>query len=361
MKMKTAAKTTTSQSARLLLRPSATGMIALGAVRQVALIAALWLVGHAITTADAVAARPAFTDGASHYLTVEVAHDRITLIARDAAVHDILQEIAHQMGLVVIVDKPIVRRIDLELDQRSLHHSLRRILRRESYALHLGAGATSASPTPGGTLWVFSNSSTNGSVGPNSAIAAATHTAIEQLRSQLLNGSRRDRLEAIKGLRRLNTPQAIGPLRIALSDQDQQIWVKAIYAMTAIGGDEALQALAAATADDNVGVREAATYALGMIGGARAAEVLEWALFDSDHAVREAAIEAFADIGGDQSARALGGTLYDENVILRAHTVDALGEIGGESSLLLLQHALLDRDRAIRNAAAGHLANMPPR
>ncbi len=337
--------------------------VTISAARKAGLVAGLLLFVSGVMAQDVFEDRQVSTDSATSYLRVEMSDGLVTLKAHDVGVRDVLDEIARQSDLVIVSYNPLDGRLTLELERLPLSEALRRIMRGQSYLLYLAQTATGARNANHGrrsTLWVFSDGSANdpGHTGAVRQSLRETTSAIEVLQSQLMSNDVRIRQEAIKGLRRLKSNEAVTPLSVALADEDRKVRVKAIYALAYIGGDDAVAALATTSADENAWVRAETAYALGTLGGDTAIQVLKHALHDADADVRESAIEAFTEIGGGQSARALAIALQDTDASLRVDAVEALGEIGGETALRLLKQASEDQDSAVQKAANDALAEL---
>ena len=243
------------------------------------------------------------------FLNAEITSGIVTLKAHDVTVKQLVEQIAHQGGIRLLLYKPLDERVTLEFRQLPMQQALDRILRGQNYALQCVQPLCSA-VDPGekvqGTLWVFSDE---------------TH-----------------RNEAVS--------------------DDTDVRLAAVSDPADTGSDQPAVILATALGDRDASVREEAVDVLSEINGEVAIPFLEQALIDPDSDVREAAIAALTDIGGDQAARALATALNDENAALREDAVDALGDIGGKTATGLLQQALTDQENTIREAAADYLAEL---
>ncbi len=268
------------------------------------------------------------------YLRVEVADDIVTAKACDVPVKDVLDEIAHQSGLIVVSHDPLDKRITITMDQVTLPEAVDRILGDQSFALRYiepWSGAAYANAESSNKLWVFSQGA-----------------AISNVRRDSAEHSRRSYSDA-----------DIGSLSVDLAADDSKLRVRALTALATVDSDPGASALAAAAlSDPDASVRAEAVYALGEIGDDAGVQLLGQALLDPDDQVREAAVEAFADIGGEASVRALAVALNDANPVLREGAVDALGEIGGQTAIYLLRQALTDEETNIREAAAEYLTEL---
>jgi HEAT repeat protein len=302
-------------------------------------------------------------DGSSTPLQIDIVDDLVSLNARDVPVENLLDEIARQTDLIVVLHGPLEHRITLELNQFSLAETLRHILRDVSFALYEAKNESAVkNPRHRATLWVFSgetaNPMTHTAMQLRPSSASSSTVDIESLESDMVNGETHIRKRAVKGLRKLDANDAITPLSLALVDEDEDVRVKAVYALADIGGDEAAASLSTALNDASAWVRTEAAYALGATGGDTAIQVLKQAMRDTDQDVRESAIEAYTDIGGEDSARALAMALDDPNTSLQIEAVDGLGEIGGDAAIQVLQHAIDHKKYAVREAVIEALVDI---
>ena len=237
----------------------------------------------------------------------------VSIVANDAAVADVIQEIVAKGNLRVVQHANLSGTISLEIAHATLPVALDRILQDVSYQLFQSAPGH---PVPG-TLWIFSDGAT---------VAATTNLFFEAV---ILHGSVAEKKEAIRELRRLGTPDAVGILSLAVSDNDSRVNGPALEALAAIGSDAALAAIASATADADPWLRGQAVNALSSGDSESALAYLEMAFTDSDPNVRLAVIEAFADNPNNQSAAILSLALSDEDPTVRMFAVEALEDIGG--------------------------------
>ncbi len=262
---------------------------------------------------------PAQRATAATDLYVEVIGDLVTVRARDVTVRNVLQEIARQGDLVLVLRDALDERITLEFERLPLPEAMQRVLRDRDYTLQYVRPPARAGNDQANRLWVLSDAAEDSRVRNSKALAA----------------------------NEANTPSSLG-----LMHESPAVRLKAVSELADSGGPEATAALAvAALSDADDSVREEAVHALGEMGEETGVPVLEHALKDPDARVREAAIDAFVNLGGDDSARALAVALSDRDAAIRAEAVKALGEIGGETALRLLRQAMTDENSTIREAA----------
>ena len=75
------------------------------------------------------------TNTAPDDLFVEIAGDLVTVTARDVTVKELLEEIARQSGLVLILHEPLEESVAMELDRLPLPEAISRILSGQNYTL----------------------------------------------------------------------------------------------------------------------------------------------------------------------------------------------------------------------------------
>jgi hypothetical protein len=85
------------------------------AVRLACLVAGLTLLVDFVRAQDTLEGRRAATQTSPGYLHVETADDIVTVTARDVAVKDLLEEIARQSGLVLVLRDPLDERVTVKL------------------------------------------------------------------------------------------------------------------------------------------------------------------------------------------------------------------------------------------------------
>ena len=245
--------------------------------------------------------------------------------------NELLEEIAEQSGLTLLLLEPVKAPISIEFDRLSLESALHRILGGRGFALTYaqsdGRERPQGAPKPK-VLWVFAKREKLPATGApygEQSVQAASHPEVapedSTAKTLLTSSDPWEREDAAEALGDRRQPEAIEVLGLALQDENEE-------------------------------VREAAIHALIRIGSDHAARTIAVALRDRDVSVRKEAIEALGKIGGGDAIQALGSMLRDEDPWLREETVEALGKIGGESAITLLQQALHDEDRFVRESAA---------
>lgn len=274
-------------------------------------------------------------------LVIQIDDGLVTLAAENARLQNVLNEIATQSGFRIVQHVHLDQRVTLNIKRQSLPELLRQILANNSYQLYQAPTNYSNDGYRGpesDTLWIFSE---------GSSIAPAATMFFENL---LFQGNVRERKEAIRGLRRLGTTDAVRSISLALGDDESSVRDLAFDALERIGGDEALAAIASASMDEDAWVRGESATALASSDSATAVEYLNMALQDPNPKVRIFVIEALADIPGEESAHALSSMLADDSPAVRMQAVDALEQIGGNTALRTLMNARNDEDLDVRDA-----------
>ena len=299
---------------------------------------------------------------------IQFADDSLTVKVTDMPLTELLQEIASQSGLTLVLPGSLQDRISVEFHQLPLKEGLRRILRHQNFALEYAEQAPeqgqSTAPRPT-KLWILSRGDAGHpgqpTAGEHPRAPSSRRDEVEDspvLEEALLSDDAGEREEAVKALGASGGPEAVGPLSLALADEDEDVREAAIAALADLGGEAAAEALAAALEDQDRRLRNRAVEALQDIGGEAAAEALGTALEDQDRRLRNRAVEALQDIGGEAAAEALGTALHDEDGRVRQAAVEALEEIGGEAAAQTLAIALRDQDASLREAAVEALGEI---
>ncbi len=240
---------------------------------------------------------------------VHFANGYLTVMARDVALGELLDEIARHSGLTVVRHVALNQRVTLQFHRLPLEEGLRRILRHRSFVLEY------AEPT---------------------ANTRSSAVARPKTLSILPQGSERYSTQEI----------VVSPMRGGSSEKDGAARVLELQVSLASGDGEA---------------REEAALALGRGGRTSAVAPLSLALADANRDVRRAAVRSLAEVGGVRAAEALHIALVDPDPRVRESAVDALGEIGGAVAIRLLEQALADEVEYVRDAAADTLDGLKGR
>ncbi len=237
---------------------------------------------------------------------IQFVNDQLTVKAEDVSLQELLEEIARQGSLTLVLSGSLADRITTEFHQLPLDEGLRRILGHQSFAVEYAQQIPEESPSTvrrPTKLWIFSKVEiadrvqtmpVDGNTRGDSRKDVATD--IRRLHVALTSEDPGEREDAVDALGESGRPEAVAPLRLALADEDEDVREAAIAALTEIGGDAAAQALAIALQDEDSSLREEAVAALGEIGGENAIRLLKQALADEDESVREAAADVLEEL-----------------------------------------------------------------
>ena len=262
-------------------------------------------------------------------IDVAIHGDYVTVLAHDAPVRNILEELAHHLNLVVEAHAPLDEYISLEIRGEPPPTVIRRLLRDYSFTLQYfpvtDAGVAAQRP---GKLWIHPQNEQDSGEAKIITWFGATQT--DDTKSAI------DRIASVKPAVRLDS----------------------IAVLTAFGNDDAFTTLTAAMNDPDSTVREEAVVGIGGNHSATSLHLLQQALADTNAHVRRAAIDALSDTGSDNAALLLSPLLQDAETSLRTDAVHALGEIGGPTAATLLEQALGDEQSSVRDAAADYLAEL---
>ncbi len=267
---------------------------------------------------------------------IHFANDHLTVKVQDVSLHELLQEIARQTGLAIVLSGSLEDRITIQFHELPFDEGLRRILQHQSFALEYSQQTRDerqlTAPHPK-KLWVFSKGDEDYPVQTTRVDGSSGQEAT------------------------LDSPR----LQAAPTSEDSGERKEAVEAPTdpaTIWGEEPARAVANALEDDNFWVRDAAVEALGKLSGDEAARALATAVQNEETWIREAAVKALGKLGGDEAVYALAPALKDEDSWIRWEAVKALGEVGGKGAIFLLKRAMAGEDEFIRDTAAEQLAKL---
>jgi hypothetical protein len=252
---------------------------------------------------DAAEARTTTAEGPR---LVEFADDLLTVDVRDVSLKELLQEVARQGGLTIMMDGSIDERMTVRFDKLPVDDGLRRILRDQNFVLKYAQRAIEESQWARPRIMEVRILARSDDTAPiqtsrvDDVQSRDPGPEVAPERSQpgaaLGSEGRRARKKAAEALGESGGPEAIGPLRLALEDRDNGVREAAVSALARIGGEEAVESLDLAVQDQSYWVRKKAVRALGQIGGERAALLLAQALADEDELIRDEAAEALEEL-----------------------------------------------------------------
>jgi len=190
---------------------------------------------------------------------------------------------------------------------------------------------------------------------------------VQEWIAELKDEDPRIRQTAAEILGRLKDPRAIGPLIVALVDEDPEVQEAVFEALKSFPGwgksDEAnrvVPELIVVLQDQRKDpeVRKNAAEALGKIKDPRAVEPLIEALKDKDFRVRWNAAEALGEIGDPKAVKPLIAALKDKDSTVRLYAAEALGKIKDPRAVEPLITALKDEYSEVRWHAAWSLGEI---
>lgn len=262
----------------------------------------------------------------------------VTVRARDAPLHAVIDKLARQGGLQVSAQDRLDERVTVELRSLTLTAALQELLRGRSFIL-TGAPETTDTRQDGKrTLWILAK-------GPDGSVAITSIASSDDSRESAQR----------------EEPKSLDELSALLMDHDSNARLDAVSELGVHFHDEQATAALASTAahDEHPSVRAEALHAIGDGRANTHGPVFARALTDRDASVRKAAISALENLGTERSLQTLAIALKDSDASVRATAVDAIGEIGGDVARRLLESALADESANVREAASEQLAQTP--
>jgi HEAT repeat protein len=145
-------------------------------------------------------------------------------------------------------------------------------------------------------------------------------------------------------------------LSLLAKDEDASVRTAAVASLARVDLPQALGHLVMALADEEPQVRIAAALALGELGGSEVLEPLLLALNDSDPWVQTAALKGLAALGDAAALPGVTALLAEANGPVLIAGLSALAAVGGAGSLAPVRAALADGDEEVVQAAIGILA-----
>lgn len=205
---------------------------------------------------------------------VELEQAKLTLVARDAPLHEVMREIGEAAGFETLLvgsfaDAPL---LTLSFENLSLDAAIERLVRAENRII-VHAPSSAAGPPRIAQVWLLQTGS------ENTELTAAKSHSIESGSAEDVNGYKLARLT-----------EMLQP------DQAEFVRARAAMALGKFDDERAVLALEFALEDLSPAVRSQAINALGLIGSERASEALVGLIRGdlADTAERAAATRALA-------------------------------------------------------------------
>lgn len=242
----------------------------------------------------------------------------LTMKARNMPLRDILQQIANQAEVEIVVQGSAEQAVSADFSRTALEEALRRLTQDFNsvflygpkrmkkallYAKNAPAGgkaevqqeifrpggAVAAAPSPAPSLSKDSPGRQAAPPLPEEDDEAEPESLAELMKSD--DPALRE--EAVGMLADLEEGGGISQLaEMLLHDEDSSVRLLAAEVLSGLDDRRAVAALGKALEDKNVEVRSMAVYALGQLGGAEAGVLIKKALKDKKQEVRQAAADA---------------------------------------------------------------------
>jgi hypothetical protein len=273
-----------------------------------------------------------------------VAEGLLTVVADDASLKELLEEIARQSGFTLAGQGEISERITIQFEAVRLDVGLQRMLDGYRYGLQFLAGRGGAGQRPDvpkhlAIFGVVENPLAD--VRGRQPVSDDVRREFDRLRTALVSADVRLREAAVEELIESPYPtMALLLLGVPLADPDENVRLAAVDALPFLGvGDiavDAVELLQISLRDQSISVREAGIMALEEIGldttaTSYAVEALAIALSDVDPDLREQAIEALWEIGGPRAIELLEyASVADSDPDIRELATDSVKQLRGD-------------------------------
>jgi HEAT repeats len=209
----------------------------------------------------------------------------LTVQARDVSHRRILEGMAKQLNIELVVAGPLEERRSLEIDHRPWEEALKKALSPASWAFVYDA---SGGEPRLAKIFVFPSKSDSPGSGPGSGRPSSTPDRVADPASALLPAPNRQARQAPQRAEQ----SADTSVSAAPEAEDAEARALALVGLATTGGEQAIVALRQALQDREPWIRETAVEALAEIGGEQAMQGLQQALHDENEDVRKAAQEA---------------------------------------------------------------------
>lgn len=167
------------------------------------------------------------------------------------------------------------------------------------------------------------------------------------------------RLAAAHALSDRGGADALAPLLLALNDSDPWVQTAALKGLAALGDSGALPGVIALLDQAGGPVLIAALSTVAALGGANALAPVEKALSHGDEEVVEAAIEILSGFGRDWIGEHCDALLAHPHWVVRRSFVRALAKLQGAESVAILDRALAgESDQLVRGEIAALLGRL---
>ena len=207
----------------------------------------------------------------------------LTLQARDVSHRRILEGLAEQLNIELVVAGPLEERRSLEIDGRPWEEALKKALSPASWAFVYDSSG--GEPRLAKVFVVPSKTDGSGFGRPSPSPGRAA----DQAPALLPAPNRQGRQVPQRAEQSAETSVGVRP-----EAEDDEARALALVGLATTGGEQAIVALRQALQDKEPWIRETAVEALAEIGGEQAMQGLQQALRDENEDVRKAAQEALS-------------------------------------------------------------------
>jgi HEAT repeats len=207
----------------------------------------------------------------------------LTVQARDVSHRRILERLAKQLNIELVVAGPLEERRSLEIDDRPWEEALKKALSPASWAFVYDS---SGGEPRLAKIFVFPSKSD----GPGSGRPSSNPNRVADPASALPPAPNRRARQAPQRAEQSADTSVSAPLE-AENDEARAL---ALVGLATTGGEQAIVALRQALQDKEPWIRETAVEALAEVGGEQAMQGLQQALRDENEDVRKAAQEALS-------------------------------------------------------------------
>ncbi|MGX9728075.1 MAG: HEAT repeat domain-containing protein [Candidatus Electronema sp. VV] len=262
-----------------------------------------------------LAAAPAWSAG-----PVTVENGLLTMKARNMPLREILQQIASQAKVEIVVQGGTEQAVSADFTRTALEEALRRLTQDFNSVFLYG-------PKQMKKVLLYAKNAPSGGkaevqqeiFAPGGAVAAASPSLPDRAP--------------------VRSTEAAPPSPAEENDAEAE-----------------QESLAELIKSDDPALREEA---VGMLveleDGSGLSQLAEMLLRDEDSGIRQLIAEALGSAGDRKAVPALGKALEDKDAEVRSMAVYSLGQLGGEEAMALIKKAQRDKKQAVREAAADAL------
>ncbi|WP_417910286.1 HEAT repeat domain-containing protein [Candidatus Electronema sp. PJ] len=261
----------------------------------------------------------------SSSLSVQVENGLLTLQARNTPLRDLLQQIASQVGVEIVVYGTVEQPVSGDFNRVFIEDVLRRITQDlNSVFLYKPQVVGQTSPPLMEKVFLYTNEVPNAK--------GTIQTIVFRPGAKLASPA----------------PPKHGAQSAPVPDPEET---------QAEGGEDSdelsLESITEMANDEDSSVREEAVALLGDLeDGSGINQIAKLLHNDDEESVRRLAAEVLGNLSDQQAVQALGKALSDRSAEVRTTVVEALGQIASEEAVVFLKKATKDRNEEVRQAAS---------